>query len=128
MPKRKPSIVFVDRDINYIRDFHNGFLDSSFDSAVFDSGQKALDYIFSVPVDIIVTELDLAKMTGLELIDLIKSDQRSSHIHSFILSKEGSYYNSIDAQKIGADQYIVKDTIKVYRLLLDKVSCYIRVN
>lgn len=128
MPKRKPSIVFVDRDINYIRDFHNGFLDSSFDSAVFDSGQKALDYVYAVPVDIIITEVDLDKMTGLELIDLIKSDQRSSHIHSFILSKEGSYYNSIDAQKIGVDQYILKDTIKDCAQLLDKVSRYIRVN
>lgn len=109
MLKRNPSIVFVDNDTDYVSNYHNDFLASSFDSAVFNTAEEALNYIYSVPVDIVVTEYKLPRMSGLDLIDIIKSDHRSSHILSVILSSDNSYSSSMNASNMGADHFLIKD-------------------
>ena len=80
-------------------------------------GAEAVDYIFgaaalpekkaSLP-KLILLDLKLPKVTGLEILKRIKSDERTRYIPTVIFTSSGESQDRRDCYSLGANSYVVK--------------------
>ncbi|MDE6046036.1 MAG: response regulator, partial [Alistipes sp.] len=73
-----------------------------------DDGVEALEKIRSDMPDIIVTDLMMPRMDGIELIDRVRHDFTMSHIPIVMLTARHSPDDRLKAMEFGADGYITK--------------------
>ncbi|MEO8679372.1 MAG: sigma-54 dependent transcriptional regulator [Vicinamibacterales bacterium] len=80
-------------------------------------GALALERVTSFRPSIIVTDLVMPNMTGLELLKALKGD--TEHIKVILLTAQGTVDTAVEAVKAGAEDYLTKpvDTVKLRRLL-----------
>jgi DNA-binding NtrC family response regulator len=84
-------------------------------------GQEGLDWIARDQFDLIITDLRMPKVTGLELLRAIR--EQGSHVPVIVLTAFTSIESAVDAMKLGASDYIGKPpqldeiVIKVNNLL-----------
>lgn len=72
------------------------------------NGTTALNIIKDNDVDIIVSDVMMPEMDGLELCRIIKKDINTSHIPILLLTAKNSVEDRIDCYDAGADGYISK--------------------
>jgi len=89
------------------------------------NGKEALQIYEKKPADLIITDLNMPVMGGLELIRHIKKDNPFQKI--IVLSAYGDMKNLLEAINLGVDGYIVKP-LSIERLIgaLKRVGHYIR--
>jgi signal transduction histidine kinase/DNA-binding response OmpR family regulator/ligand-binding sensor domain-containing protein len=80
----------------------------TYNTATAENGQEALDYIKTNPMDIVISDIMMPKMDGLELCKHIKNDISTSHIIVILLTARISAESQIDSYEVGADDYIPK--------------------
>lgn len=73
-----------------------------------DDGVEALEKIRSEMPDVIVTDLMMPRMDGIELIDKVRHDFTMSHIPIVMLTAKHSPDDRLKAMEFGADGYITK--------------------
>ena len=71
-----------------------------------DDGEAIVDFIKKVPVDIILTEIDLPKLNGLTLLRILKNEY--PNIKTIIFSGQPEEVYAINAIKAGASGYVSK--------------------
>jgi CheY-like chemotaxis protein/DNA-binding XRE family transcriptional regulator len=86
--------------------------------AIVHDGAAALDYLFcrrqyaerhpSSPPQVILLELQLPKVHGLEVLSRIRADQRMHNIHVVVLTNSRTDADLRAALRLGADAFIVK--------------------
>ncbi len=72
------------------------------------SGFEALKILPSTGFDLIITDINMPDINGLELINFIKKDPRFNSIPLVIISTEKSDEDKQRGMKIGADSYLTK--------------------
>lgn len=72
------------------------------------NGVEALSVIGQNSVDIVVSDVMMPEMDGLELCRCLKSDLETSHIPVILLTAKNSPEDRVDCYKAGADGYIAK--------------------
>jgi two-component system chemotaxis response regulator CheY len=72
------------------------------------SGFEALRLLPREQVDLILTDINMPDINGLELISYLRSNPNYSSIPVFILSTEGSAKDIEKGKQLGADEYLVK--------------------
>ncbi|HVX50926.1 MAG TPA: response regulator transcription factor [Chitinophagaceae bacterium] len=102
------TVVIVEDD-RYMRSILNHYLDSKFAVTAFDNGMDTLKYLQegNIP-DIIITDLNTPKLSGMELLEQIKASGFFKSIPVMILSGEDSTEKRIKCLNAGADDYVVK--------------------
>ena len=75
-----------------------------------ENGAEALDYLSNLAktVDIVVTDLNMPKMTGHELLKRMKASERLKNIPVIVLTTSGSDTDKIYCEKHGADTFLTK--------------------
>jgi two-component system chemotaxis response regulator CheY len=73
-----------------------------------DDGSTALETLQREKIDLVVSDWNMPKMTGLELIKVIRSDDALKHIPFLMVTAEAQQENIIEAVKSGVSNYIVK--------------------
>ena len=73
-----------------------------------DDGVEALEKIRAEMPDVIVTDLMMPRMDGIELIDKVRHDFTMSHIPIVMLTARHSPDDRLKAMEFGADGYITK--------------------
>ena len=92
--------------------------DMNYNVLAFNDGVKALDYFFGalgcldegtaeLP-KLIMLDLKLPKVDGLEVLKQLKSDERTRHIPVVIFSSSNEYRDRIESYSRGANSYMVK--------------------
>ncbi len=71
-----------------------------------DGGAAALDLLKARPVDVIITDLRMAPMTGIELVE--KAKAVSSTIQVIVMTAYGSVDSAVEAMRRGASDYLQK--------------------
>jgi YesN/AraC family two-component response regulator len=72
------------------------------------NGADGWNLVLSLQPDLIVSDIMMPQMNGIELCTKIKSDERVSHIPVILLTARNSEEQRIEGFKTGADDYITK--------------------
>lgn len=76
---------------------------------IFASGEEALEYLKIHPIDILITDIEMSGMEGLELIHELR--KFNSEIGIIILSCHDNFQYAQEAIEVGADSYQLKHEI-----------------
>ncbi|MDD2271514.1 MAG: response regulator [Desulfuromonadaceae bacterium] len=72
------------------------------------SGFDALRLLPRGHVDLILTDINMPDINGLELISYLRNNQNYKDIPVFIISTEGSSKDVEKGKQLGADEYVIK--------------------
>jgi len=83
---------------------------------VITDGEEALDYLFNVCAPtggpgcpfLILLDLKLPKVSGLEILEKIRSDERTKMIPVVVLTSSAEEKDRLKSYKLGVNSYIVK--------------------
>nr|WP_321410181.1 two-component regulator propeller domain-containing protein [uncultured Carboxylicivirga sp.] len=105
--KHKYTLIIIDDNgevINYL----NSILRNHYNIIKAYDGEQAHKSILNRSVDLIITDVMMPKLNGIELCQLVKNDIQTSHIPVIMLSAKSSVENRIEGISIGADAYLPK--------------------
>lgn len=105
--KGKP-ILLIAEDNPDLRQFMVRQLSETYHLIEAEDGKKALKCAIEWNPDIIVSDLMMPEMDGLELCSTIKNDIRTSHIPVILLTAKSDVSNRIEGLDKGADDYLTK--------------------
>jgi len=87
-----------------------------------DDGTTALEVLAKEKVDLIISDWNMPKMTGIELLKAVRNDENLKSVKFIMVTAESQKGNVIEAIKLGVNQYVVKPfTPEVLREKLSKV-------
>lgn len=105
---REKSIVLVVEDHDDIRDYIASSLKDEFSVITADNGLEGLKQAQSFIPDIIVSDVMMPEMNGLDMCRRIKEDLRTSHIPVILLTAKNSLDDQREGYDTGADSYLTK--------------------
>lgn len=73
-----------------------------------DDGSTGLDILQKEKIDLIISDWNMPKMTGLELLKAVRGDDALRDIPFLMVTAEAQQENIIEAVKAGVNNYIVK--------------------
>jgi DNA-binding response OmpR family regulator len=80
------------------------------------NGQKALDTLLKENINLIISDIMMPVMDGIELCKIIKTDLHYSHIPIIMLTAKNTLTSKIEGLETGADAYIEKPFVMEYLL------------
>jgi two-component system chemotaxis response regulator CheY len=87
-----------------------------------ENGNSALDELKKEKVGLIVSDWNMPKMTGLDLLKAVREDEKLKSIPFIMVTAEGQKENVLEAVKAGVSNYIVKPfTPETFNEKLQKV-------
>ena len=114
-----PRLLIVDDDLS-LREFLTIFLrKEGYEVEVASNGQKALEFLDERPFDIVLTDLRMPRMGGLELLDAIRERKIPTQI--VMMTAYSSTDTALDAMRKGAYDYITKPfQLQAVKVVLQK--------
>ena len=105
---RKPIALIVDDSLS-VRKFVSAVLErNNYTTVQASDGPEALEKIQGSEFDIIITDLEMPKMQGLDLIGKVREDDRFKDIPIVILTGKSGREHEEKGKKAGANAYIIK--------------------
>jgi len=102
-----PTLLFVD-DNDEIRNYISARLALDYNILTAESATEAWTILHKEKVNIIITDIMMPQVSGIELCERIKSDSMYAHIPVVLLSALSDKKDIIKGLQIGADDYITK--------------------
>jgi len=120
-PEERLRILVVEDEESFIDALHIGLSREGFDVTIARDGQAALDIFPSKPFDIVLLDLMLPRVSGL---DVCRTIRTQSDVPIIIVSAKGEEVDMVLMLEIGADDYVTKP----YRLreLVARVRAVLR--
>jgi signal transduction histidine kinase/DNA-binding response OmpR family regulator/ligand-binding sensor domain-containing protein len=103
----KPCILFID-DNRDLRELIFRIFNQKYQILIAENGLDGLEMLRNNPVDIIICDVVMPQMGGLEFCRHIKSDQQTNHIPIIMLTAKNAPDDQIECYKAGAESYIAK--------------------
>lgn len=120
----KEKILIVDDEEDILELVGHNLEREGFDIRCVDTGEKALKALKSDPVDLIVLDLMLPGIDGLDVAKQIKGDPRIQHIPIVMLTAKGSETDVVTGLELGAEDYITKPFSP--RILVARIQTVLR--
>ena len=117
--KNLPRILIVDDDVDVAAYLHQLFA-SDYEVVNRYSAEEALTDLEEVKPDIILSDIIMGKMSGLEFCKTLKGNLSFSHIPVVLITAMASMHNQIDGLKLGAVAYVTKPFDPAYLKALVK--------
>lgn len=109
-----PSILIVDDDLSILDTVHEFIQMSGYDACVAASAEEALGVLSSTPIEVVITDIMLPGMDGLELTDRIK---QTWDIDVIVMTGYSTEYSYAEAISKGASDFVFKP-VRFEELLL----------
>ncbi len=103
----RTSILLVE-DNPDLRTFLQGELGSEYQIIEAKDGREGLDTAIDVMPDLIISDIMMPEMDGLELCSILKTKEETSHIPIVMLTARTSEENRLKGIEMGADEYFPK--------------------
>ena len=110
------SLIFYAEDNLEMRNFVSKLLSKFFKVKTFRNGKECLDAMEDEWPDIVISDVQMPEMNGLDLCLRIKSDLKTSHIPVILLTALSNIEDHLQGIRDGADAYI-KKPFNVQRLI-----------
>lgn len=102
------QLLLVVEDNAEIADYIRDCFTENFDVAMAENGKAGLDIALSKIPDIIITDVMMPVMDGIELCRRLKEDVRTCHIPVVMLTAKDSIQDKTEGYNVGADSYLTK--------------------
>ncbi len=101
-------IVLVVEDNTALRRYVREFLEANYAVQEAKDGKEGYDQAIEIVPDIVVSDLMMPKMDGMELCRALKNDVRTSHIPVILLTARAGTESKIEGLETGADDFVTK--------------------
>ncbi len=108
-PSRKglKSILIVEDD-HEVRSFLSQYFEKEFKIYQEDNGRKGLKAANDLNPDLVISDVMMPEMNGVDLCKALKSNIKTSHIPVILLTAKTAFSHHREGLEIGADYYITK--------------------
>jgi len=125
--KQKFKVLVVDSNGPEVEQLIKNLIDTNLDVVHIKDGQKACDYCLTNQPHLIITELDLPLVNGVQFFRHLKSNFITSHIPIIVITKETKLEDRVKSMEIGIDDYIEKpyapeEIVARVHLLLNEIK------
>jgi signal transduction histidine kinase len=103
----RPLVLVVDDNAD-LRDYMQGLLVAHYDVITANDGRDALDRIRSTPPDIVLSDVMMPHMTGIDLVRALRSDPSTVAIPVILLSARAGAEATVEGLDAGSDDYLTK--------------------
>ncbi len=105
--KDKPIILIVDDNKN-IRDYLGSLLTENYNILESVDGDEGIKMAINHLPDVIISDVMMPNINGIELCNILKNNELTSHIPIILLTAKSGDFNEISGLQSGADDYITK--------------------
>ena len=100
------KLLIVEDEPNLLSILRKGFAENNYDVSSALDGEKALEMITSTHFDVVILDVMLPKMSGIEICQKLRAQK--NHVPILLLTALGSSENIVHGLENGADDYLVK--------------------
>ena len=114
------TILIVDDEKNYPLVLSAVLQEEGFETLTANSGEEALEIIENSDVDLVLTDMKMPKMDGIELLEQIKL--KDAELPVIMMTAHGTVEKAVESMQKGAYNYILKP-FDNNRLVIQSVWC-----
>lgn len=120
LPQALPKLLVVDDSLSARKSLAMLLKDSGYDVSTAIDGVDAMNQVRREAPDLILTDLEMPRMTGLELSSALRSSADNKHIPIIMITSRSTEKHRQEAQAAGVDAYLTKPWTEQH--LLDQVD------
>ncbi|MCR8666187.1 response regulator [Aestuariibaculum sp. M13] len=105
--ENKELVLLIDDNPDILK-YLDGLLEGKYDLIYANNGEEGLEKAKRYIPDLIVSDVMMPKMNGIELCNILKETTETTHIPIILLTAKGNAESIQEGYKYGADDYIVK--------------------
>ncbi|EKE21421.1 MAG: Two component transcriptional regulator, LuxR family [uncultured bacterium] len=106
--KQKKKILVVEDEAPLSRALKDKFESEGFEVMVAENGAVGLEVAFKELPDMILLDIAMPVMDGLEMLKLLKENEVGKNLKVIILTNYGDMDKFMEAKELGANDYLVK--------------------
>jgi len=107
LKKDKDKILIIEDNLD-MRQYIKGELICNYDVEEALDGEEGFEKAINYGPDLIISDIMMPNMDGIDLCKKIKTDERTSHISVILLTAKSSKESLVEGLEYGADDYITK--------------------
>jgi len=128
--EKKPTILCVDDDLNNLALLEALLAPRGYKTIFAESGQAALEKAAAAPPDLILLDIMMPGMSGIEVLEKLRADEKTKAIPVVMVTALRETEDKVKALEAGCDDFISKPFDKVELLArvksMLKISYYLR--
>ncbi len=105
---KKAPILLIVEDNHDLRDYMSDILSSDYRVKEAPDGEAGLQLALKLVPDLIISDVMMPRLNGIEFCKRLKTDERTSHIPVVLLTARAGLESKLEGLETGADDYIVK--------------------
>ena len=121
---QRPLVLLADDNAD-MREYLTRILGERYHVESVTDGESALNAIALKPPDLLLSDVMMPRVDGMELLKRLRADQRTRSLPVILLSARAGEQNKVDALGAGADDYIVKPFTA--RELVARVDAHLKI-
>ena len=104
----RPRILVVEPNRNNLGVLARRLADQGFRVTTADNGASAIAELYRLPIDLVLAELDMPRMSGAELARAIRGEVKWNDIPVMLITGKSEPKGAVRAYEAGADDVILK--------------------
>ena len=122
---RKERILVVDDAVSTVEVLRRNLTAEGYSVLTADSVPGAVEVLSGTPVDLVITDLKMPKVSGLDLVRHVRENYKDTEV--MMITGFATVNGAVEAMKVGAEEYLAKpfteqELFLAVRRTLDKLS------
>ena len=105
--EEKPLLLIIEDNADVV-DYITACLQADYQLDFAYNGRAGIEKAFEILPDIILSDVMMPEKSGLDVLETLKNDERTSHIPIVLLTAKATVADRIKGLRTGADAYLVK--------------------